>query len=111
MGYEGEFPVVLKKLPSTRKNLLPPFWRFLAHTFMNCISGSKGGSDEIPSSSITAIVSLVLDWQFNFSRYVLSEMISNINIKKKALFLDVPALSANYPKSSQSNPSTLRRYT
>ena len=40
MGYEGVFPPTLKKL-------LPPYWRFLAHSFVICIPGRKFGADEI----------------------------------------------------------------
>ena len=40
MGYEGTFPPTVKKL-------LPPYWRFLAHVFVSCISGRRSGVDEI----------------------------------------------------------------
>lgn len=47
MCYEGSYPPTIKKL-------LPPFWRFLAHTFVSCISGRKGGSDEISQTATSA---------------------------------------------------------
>ena len=71
MGYEGTFPPTLKKL-------LPPYWRFLPHTFVICISGRKGGADEISQSATSAIIGLIMDLVFNFSR-----------------LLDVPKVSAN----------------
>ncbi|XP_023731397.1 uncharacterized mitochondrial protein AtMg00810-like [Lactuca sativa] len=40
MGYEGTFPPTIKKL-------FPPYWRFLAHVFVSCISRRRTGADEI----------------------------------------------------------------
>nr|KAJ0200409.1 hypothetical protein LSAT_V11C600322290 [Lactuca sativa] len=40
MCYDETYPPIIKKL-------LPPYWRLLAHYFVICISGRKGGSDEI----------------------------------------------------------------
>lgn len=76
MNYEGTFPPIWKKL-------LPPFWRFLAHTFIMCISGRSTGSDEISKKTATAIVALAMEWDYNFSRFVLEEMQSNLGKKRK----------------------------
>ncbi|CAI9302404.1 unnamed protein product [Lactuca saligna] len=70
MCYEGTYPPTFKKL-------LSPFWRLLAHYFVICISGRKGGSDEISQTATSAIVTLATDWDYNFSRVVFKE------IKKK----------------------------
>ncbi|KAL4573531.1 hypothetical protein LXL04_020341 [Taraxacum kok-saghyz] len=45
MYYEGSYPSIIEKL-------LPPYWRFLAHTFVSCISGRKGGSDKVTIEEI-----------------------------------------------------------
>ncbi|CAI9270473.1 unnamed protein product [Lactuca saligna] len=83
MGYEGTFPITLKKL-------LPPYWRFIAHKFVICISGGKGGADEISQSSTGSIISLIMYLNFNFSRFVLNEMTSNLQWKKKVVFMMYP---------------------
>ncbi|KAL7602938.1 hypothetical protein Lser_V15G19704 [Lactuca serriola] len=83
MGYEGIFPPTLKKL-------LPPYWRFLAHVFVNCISGRKGGADEISSRNIQAIIALAAGIDFNFSRFILEEMVTNLKKKAKDQFLLYP---------------------
>ena len=95
MSYEGQYPPTIKKL-------LPPFWRLLAHIFMHCVSGRKGGFDEISHSISCAIVALVMDWDFNFSKYVFDEMKGNLGAKKKAVFLMYPRfiqmiLDEDYP--------------
>ncbi|CAI9264259.1 unnamed protein product [Lactuca saligna] len=83
MGYEGVFPPTLKKL-------LPPYWRFLAHSFVICISGGKTSADEISLLNIGAIAVLVMDLKFNFSRFVLNEMKNNLQGKRKDNFLMYP---------------------
>ena len=83
MGYEADFPPTLQKL-------LPPYWRFLSHVFVNCISGRKGGSDEISSRNTQAIVALAAGIDFNFSRFILEEMVTNANKKSKDQFLLYP---------------------
>ncbi|KAF5782870.1 hypothetical protein HanRHA438_Chr11g0514031 [Helianthus annuus] len=40
MSYEGSYP------PTTKK-LLHPYWRFLAHVYLVCISGNKSGIDTL----------------------------------------------------------------
>lgn len=104
MCYEGSYPPTIKKL-------LPPFWRFLAHTFVSCISGRKGGSDEISQTATSAFAALAMDWDYNFSRYVFEEMQSNLQQKKKDLFLMYPRFlhmifNEKYP-SIERTPNTL----
>ncbi|KAF5759007.1 hypothetical protein HanRHA438_Chr16g0748451 [Helianthus annuus] len=41
MSYEGAVP------PPTIKKLLHPYWRFLAHIYLVCISGNKSGLDKL----------------------------------------------------------------
>lgn len=95
MRYEGTFPPTIKKL-------LPPYWRFLAHSFVICISGRKGGADEISLSYIGAIIALIMDFDFNFSKLILNETKSNIQWKKNDIFLMYPRFlqmifDAQYP--------------
>ncbi|CAI9295547.1 unnamed protein product [Lactuca saligna] len=83
MYYERTFPPTLKKL-------LPPYWCFLAHTFEICILGRKMGADEISKSSIGAIIALIMDLDFNFSKFVFNEIKSNLWWKNKDVFLMYP---------------------
>jgi len=83
MGYEGTFP-------PTVKNLLPSFWRLLAHTFVRFISGRKGVSVEISQIVSSAIVTVVMDCDYNFSKFVFGEMQSNLWGNKKDVFLMYP---------------------
>ncbi|KAL7617903.1 hypothetical protein Lser_V15G04026 [Lactuca serriola] len=71
MGYEGSYPPTVKKL-------LPPYWRFLAHVFISCMSGKRSGADEISIRNIGAIVSLAAGNKFNISKYVVDEFLVNI---------------------------------
>ncbi|CAI9271696.1 unnamed protein product [Lactuca saligna] len=61
MCYEGNYA-------STIKKLLPPYWRFLVHSFVSFIYGRKGGSDEISKIVTSSIVALAMDWDYNFSK-------------------------------------------
>ncbi|KAI3504305.1 hypothetical protein L1887_32877 [Cichorium endivia] len=100
-GFPTEYPVYKVKYglaelcyegdcPPTLKIMLPPFRRFLAHTFVLCVSGRKERSDEINQVTIAAIVSLARDWEYNYSGYVFEEMQSNLQRMKKGLFLMYP---------------------
>ncbi|KAL7602750.1 hypothetical protein Lser_V15G16330 [Lactuca serriola] len=80
MGYEGDFPPTLKRL-------LPPYWRFLAHVFVSCISGRRSGADEISLRNAGAIAAGL---DFNFSRFILDELVVNIQGKTKDKFLMYP---------------------
>lgn len=75
MGYKGEYP-------TTKKKLLPPFWKLLFHVFVSCISGKKSGSDEVTMLATSAIVALAAGWEYNYSGHVFQEMISNVKGNK-----------------------------
>lgn len=69
---------------------ITPTLEVLAHVFVNCVSGRKGGSDEISSRNTQAIVALAAGINFNFSRFILEEMVTNLNKKAKDQFLLYP---------------------
>ncbi|CAI9269869.1 unnamed protein product [Lactuca saligna] len=62
MGYEGTFPPTMKKF-------IHPYWCFLAHAFIICISCRKGRADEISLSSTSVIVAVIIDLDFKISKY------------------------------------------
>ena len=96
MGYEGSYP-------PTKKKFLPPYWRFLFHVFHCCIFGKKGGSDEIYNTITSAVVALTMNWEFNYSKMIFDEMVSNLDNKRKTKYLMYPRfismiLSEKYPE-------------
>ncbi|MFS7911091.1 hypothetical protein Hanom_Chr02g00113941 [Helianthus anomalus] len=80
MSYEGTYPPMTKKL-------LHPYWIFLAHVYLVCISG---------------VVALVENWNFNYSKLFFDDMLVNVKtINKKyrwkfPMFLQM-ILDAKYP--------------
>lgn len=83
MGYEGVFPPTLIIL-------LPLYWRYLAHVFMSCISGQKSGADEISLVNTGVIEALASGVDFNYSNFILKEIIGNIEGKERDKFLMYP---------------------
>ncbi|KAL8256366.1 hypothetical protein R6Q59_031433 [Mikania micrantha] len=82
-GYEGEYPLLVKKL-------LHPYWRLLAHMVQMEISGNKGGTDVLGAELTSGIAALTMDWDFNWSRLVFEEMKKNLKGVKKEIFLMYP---------------------
>ena len=58
MSYEPTYP-------PTKKKFLHPYWRFIFHYFVACISGRKGGVDQISRENTAAVVSLSDNRNFN----------------------------------------------
>nr|KAJ0226544.1 hypothetical protein LSAT_V11C100003850 [Lactuca sativa] len=83
MGYEGTFPPTIKKL-------LPPCWKYLAHVFVSCISGRRSGANGISLANTGAIVALAAGFEFNFSKFILNEMILNLEGNKRDKFWMYP---------------------
>ena len=74
MGYAGAF-----NDSQLRKTNLSPNWRFLMHMLIVCLSARKAGLDGIGQTMQSAMVALVLNKPYNFSRYVFSSMANNIS--------------------------------
>nr|KAJ0228344.1 hypothetical protein LSAT_V11C100030670 [Lactuca sativa] len=101
MCYEGNYPPTIKKL-------LPPYWRFLAHSFVIFISRRKGGSGKISKIVTSSIIVLAMDWDYNFTKFIYEEMKSNLMGKKKDLFLMYPRFlqmifNEKYPQSERTS--------
>ncbi|KAL8209501.1 hypothetical protein R6Q57_006233 [Mikania cordata] len=71
MGYEGVYLMLQKKLPI-------PYWTYIAHVFMECMSGNKGTFDMLNKEQTSAFVALAMNWGFNFSKFILNEMKGNL---------------------------------
>ncbi|CAI9282309.1 unnamed protein product [Lactuca saligna] len=101
MGYEGNFP-------PTIKNLLPPCWKLLAHVFVSCISGWRSGANEISLANTGAIAALVASFEFNFSKFIMNEMILNLVGSKRDKFCMYPRylqiiLNVTHPELQRGN--------
>ena len=83
MDYEGTFPPTIKKV-------LAPCWKYLAHVFVSCISGRKSGANEISLVNTGPIAALASGIEFNFSKFILHEMILNIKGNKRDKFFMYP---------------------
>ncbi|MFS7953519.1 hypothetical protein Hanom_Chr07g00619641 [Helianthus anomalus] len=96
MSYEGSYP------PTTKK-LLHPYWRFLAHVYLVCISGNKSGIDTLTIRQTSGMVSLVEGWKFNYSRCVFDDMMANVKTLNEKYWFKFPRflqmiLETKYPK-------------
>ncbi|MFS7934932.1 hypothetical protein Hanom_Chr05g00397481 [Helianthus anomalus] len=81
MSYKGSYP------PTTKK-LMHPYWRFLAHVYMVCISGNKSGIDTLTIRHTFGVVSLVEGWKFNYSKCVFDDIMANVRtLDKKYWFM------------------------
>ncbi|CAI9285793.1 unnamed protein product [Lactuca saligna] len=76
--------------PFTIKKLLPGCWKYLAHVFVSYISGRRSGPNEISLLNTGAIAALASGIEFNFSKFILHELILNIEGNKREKFLMYP---------------------
>ncbi|KAJ0479629.1 hypothetical protein HanOQP8_Chr13g0469531 [Helianthus annuus] len=83
MSYEGSYP------PTTKK-LLHPYWRFLAHVYLLCISRNKSGIDTLTIRQTSGLVSLVEGWKFNYSRCAFNDMMANVRTLNKKYWFKFP---------------------
>ncbi|CAI9260744.1 unnamed protein product [Lactuca saligna] len=83
MGYEGTFPLTIKKL-------LPPCSKNLGHVFVSCISGRRSATDEISLVNTGAITALAFGIEFNFSKFIVHELVLNIEGNKRDKILMYP---------------------
>ncbi|KAL8201885.1 hypothetical protein R6Q57_011032 [Mikania cordata] len=83
MGYKGVYPMLQKKL-------LIPYWRYIAHIFMVCMSGNKGTFDMLKKDQSSAFVVLAMNWGFKFSKCILNEMKGNLKGSKSERFMMYP---------------------
>ncbi|GJT28481.1 hypothetical protein Tco_0908756 [Tanacetum coccineum] len=60
------------------KHHLSPQWRFLVHTILHCLSPKAGSWNQFPSSIATALICLSTGRVYNFSRFILEGLITNV---------------------------------
>ncbi|GJT56058.1 hypothetical protein Tco_0991112 [Tanacetum coccineum] len=73
------------------KNKFSPQWRFLIHTLLHCLSTKSGSWDQFGSPLAIALICLCKGKKFNWSNYIFTGMVNNINNSKK--FLMFPRLN------------------
>ncbi|KAF5815862.1 hypothetical protein HanXRQr2_Chr03g0127831 [Helianthus annuus] len=96
LSYEGKYPPLIKKF-------VHPYWRLLVHMFLLCVSENRGGTDQLNSTQTAALVCVITNEPFNYSKYVLEAMKRNVLEVRKDKFLMYPRfiqmiLNASYPQ-------------
>ncbi|KAJ0810265.1 hypothetical protein HanPI659440_Chr01g0025111 [Helianthus annuus] len=100
LSYEGRYPPLVKKF-------VHPYWRLLLHMFLLCISENRGGTDQLNSTQAAALVCVITNEPFNYSKYVLEAMKRNVLGVRKDKFLMYPRFlqmifNARYPELEKS---------
>ncbi|KAJ0455912.1 hypothetical protein HanIR_Chr15g0756441 [Helianthus annuus] len=96
LSYEGRFPPLVKKF-------VHPYWRLLLHMFLLCMTENRGGIDQLNTTQTAAVICVITNEPFNYSRYVLEAMKRNAIGLRKDKFLMYPRfvqmiLNARYPE-------------
>ncbi|GJY66118.1 hypothetical protein Tco_0468356 [Tanacetum coccineum] len=84
MGYEGDF----NKL-TFQKSLFSSQWKFLIHTILHCLSSKSTSWNEFSTNIASAVICLVTNQKFNFSKLIFDGMLRNLDNTKK-IFLMYP---------------------
>ncbi|KAJ0948958.1 hypothetical protein HanRHA438_Chr01g0033481 [Helianthus annuus] len=100
LSYEGRFPPLVKKF-------VHPYWRLLLHMFLLCMTENRGGIDQLNTTQTAAVICVITNEPFNYSRYVLEAMKRNAIGLRKDKFLMYPRfvqmiLNARYPELRRS---------
>ncbi|GKE28154.1 hypothetical protein Tco_1443538, partial [Tanacetum coccineum] len=61
------------------KAFFSPQWKFLIHTILQCLSDKTTAWNEFSSTMASAIIYLVTNQKFNFSKYVFESMVKNLD--------------------------------
>ncbi|KAM0040098.1 hypothetical protein Hdeb2414_s0012g00389821 [Helianthus debilis subsp. tardiflorus] len=96
MSNEGSCPPIMKKL-------MHPYWRFLAHVYLVCISGNKSGIYKLTLRQTSGVMSLVAGWKYNYSKSVFDDMLANVKTINDKYWYKFPRflqmiLEIKYPK-------------
>nr|GEV76935.1 synaptobrevin, longin-like domain protein [Tanacetum cinerariifolium] len=66
------------------KAFFSPQWKFLIHTILQCLSAKTTSWNEFSSTMASAIICLTNNQKFNFSKYILEDMIKNLETNQAA---------------------------
>ncbi|KAJ0682382.1 hypothetical protein HanPI659440_Chr16g0646731 [Helianthus annuus] len=100
LSYEGKFPPLVKKF-------VHPYWRLLLHMFLLCMTENRGGIDQLNTTQTAALICVITNEPFNYSRYILEAMKRNAIGLRKDKFLMYPRfvqmiLNEHYPELKRS---------
>ncbi|KAJ0808447.1 hypothetical protein HanPI659440_Chr01g0003451 [Helianthus annuus] len=100
LSYEGKFPPLVKKF-------VHPYWRLLLHMFLLCMTENRGGIYQLNTTQTAALICVITNEPFNYSRYVLEAMKRNAIGLRKDKFLMYPRfvqmiLNERYPELKRS---------
>ncbi|KAM0064084.1 hypothetical protein Hdeb2414_s0003g00098511 [Helianthus debilis subsp. tardiflorus] len=70
LSYEGRFPPLVKKF-------VHPYWRLLLHMFLLCMTENRGGIDQLNTTQTAALICVITNEPFNYSRYIFEAMKRN----------------------------------
>ncbi|GJU75736.1 putative ribonuclease H-like domain-containing protein [Tanacetum coccineum] len=104
MGYEKP----TQKL-TFYKAFFSPQWKFLIHTFLQCLSAKTTVWNEFSSIAASAIICLSTNQQFNFSKFILDGMIRNLDTKA-VKFLMYPRFVQLFVNQLEGLPVHHRKY-
>ncbi|GJY64463.1 putative ribonuclease H-like domain-containing protein [Tanacetum coccineum] len=68
-----------------QKGYFSPYWRFLIHTILHCLSPKKTAWEQFSSNIATAIICLATNRTFNFSKMIFDGMMKNLDSNTKFL--------------------------
>ncbi|GJX44194.1 hypothetical protein Tco_0260870 [Tanacetum coccineum] len=74
MGYEK-----LSQKLTFYKAFFSPQWKFLIHTILQCLSAKTTAWNEFSSTMASVIICLATNQKFNFSKYILDNMVKNMD--------------------------------
>ncbi|GJW28961.1 hypothetical protein Tco_0045836 [Tanacetum coccineum] len=81
-----------------------PQWKFLIHTILQCLSAKTTAWNEFSITMVSAIICLVTNQKFNFSKYIFESMVKNLDNAGKCLMY--PRIKRKDTKISQSSGPT-----
>ncbi|GJX32648.1 hypothetical protein Tco_0242503 [Tanacetum coccineum] len=91
------------------KAFFSPQWKFLIHTFLQCISAKTTAWNEFSSIAASAIICLSTNQKFNFSKFILEGMIQNLDAKA-IKFLMYPRFVQLFVNQLEGLPMHHRQY-
>ncbi|KAF5805163.1 hypothetical protein HanRHA438_Chr05g0215641 [Helianthus annuus] len=96
LSYEGKYSSLVKKF-------VHPYWCLLVHMFILCMSENRGGTDQLNITQSAALVCLITNQPFNYSKYIFEGVKRNVTGVRKDKFLMYPRFlqmifNARYPE-------------
>nr|GEX56288.1 hypothetical protein [Tanacetum cinerariifolium] len=112
MGYEKPS----QKLTFYKASFSPQ-WKFLIHTILQCLSAKPTAWNEFSNTMASAIICLANNQKFNFSKYILENMVNNLEAGVKfymflrfvQVFVNHQLGDMSYHKGIFVNPSLTKK--